>query len=92
MSQSPVETALANAPAMTALLASPGWEIVAAEFAHEMERCTTLVMDVIDDPDERARLIQRYRNLKECAEKPIRVLDAAKTIIEEHQEAMLDEK
>jgi hypothetical protein len=91
MSQSPVETALTNAPAMTALLASPGWAIVAAEIQHEMDRCTVQVMEVIDDPDERARLIQRYRNLKECAEKPTRVLDAAKTIIEEHQEEMRDE-
>lgn len=91
MSQSPVEAALANAPAMTALLASPGWAIVADEIQHEMDRCTVQVMEVIDDPDERARLIQRYRNLKECVEKPSRVLDAAKTIIEEHHEAMLDE-
>jgi len=91
MNQSPVETALANAPAMTALLASQGWAIVAEEIEHEMKRCAVQVMEVIDDPDERARLIQRYRNLKECAEKPMKVLEAAKAIIEDHQEAMLEE-
>jgi hypothetical protein len=91
MSQSPVETALANAPAMTALLASQGWGIVADEIQHEMDRCTVQVMEVIDDPEERARLIQRYRNLKECIEKPMRVLEAAKTLIEDHQEAVLGE-
>ena len=91
MSQSPVETALANAPAMTALLASEGWAIVAADVGHEMNRCAVQVMEVIDDPDERARLIQRYRNLKECVEKPMKVLEAAKAVIEDHQEDMLDE-
>ncbi len=88
---SPVDTALKNAPAMTQLLASEGWEIVADEIVHEMTRCATQVMEVIDDPDERARLIQRYRNIKECLEKPMKVLEAAKTVIEGHQEDMLDE-
>lgn len=91
MSPSPVDTALKNAPAMTALLASEGWDIVATEIGHEMERCTVQVMEVIDDLDERARLIQRYRNLKECVEKPMKVLEAAKTVIEDHQEKMLEE-
>jgi|GEM_PF-4393509 len=87
-----LQNALQNAPMMRELLAHPGWEIIARELKLEMDRCTAIVMDSEDDPAERDRLIRRYRSLKECLEKPSRILEAAVSVIEaDAPEGAMDE-
>ncbi len=76
-------TALENRPAMKELLVSPGWIIVAGEMYAQMSDLVRKVMVHSDHDLERDRMIREYRALKEVAEKPLRILQAANDVIEQ---------
>ncbi len=85
------DIALRNLHAMRQLLASEGWEIMAADLQAQMMQCVSAVMEREDDHQERDRLITRYRALKRCLEMPTRTMEGAESVLEHSRARLGDE-
>lgn len=70
-----------NAQVLRPLLASPGWEIVAAKLRAEMDTLTDSVMeDKLTDEERRAK-IYRYRGIKLALGMPRAILEGAESVL-----------
>lgn len=70
-----------NAQMLRPLLASPGWEIVAAELREGMATLTRSVMeDELTDEERRAKIYE-YRGIKRSLDTPQAILSGADSVL-----------
>ncbi len=80
------QTALDNAGVLRPLLASDGWALVTRELDDELANLTKAVMEDWEQGPERDKLIDRYRTVKACRDKPQQIYAAAMSVIEAEAE------